>query len=109
MLVYLLTKQHQEFEKTVALTQIQLDPKKAPEAIKSYHKALFPWMEKQDDTDKKDHSKLLLDEIRRGPLVVTPQITKPLRSRMNTKILDADSARKAKHQIMNKLGSVVPR
>lgn len=106
--VYLLLRDQQELEKTVALAQIQIDPKKAVEAIDGYQKSLFPWTEKQRSEEDQMQKKFLEQEIARGPLTVTPLFQTPLHSRMNAKRISPEQA-KARQGLMKKLGSMVPR
>ncbi len=96
-LAFLDMKRRQEFEKAMAFAQIFIAASKAPEAMKEYYRACFPWLEEEDKLVRLDHQKILEREVKAGPLVVTKQRTQvqsrlankaqqqPVRSRLQTR------------------------
>lgn len=59
--------------KTRTILQTMLKKDAGPEAFQQYMKIAFPWIETAKKRDQQDAVKFLQEEIKRGPLVITPQ------------------------------------
>ena len=73
------TIEHARFR---ALAQIVIDKDKGIEAFEEYMKIAFPYLEATKKKERKDHIKLLQDEIKRGAITVKPMAQPKLSSRI---------------------------
>ena len=109
--MYVLQRDRIEHAKFRALAQILVDKEKGPEAFDEYRQIHFPWLEKQKNRNKAEHLRLLMQEIKRGGLVIKPLgEKKPMRSRLKTMLRPAAApgSDARNNQLYKKLGMIVP-
>lgn len=111
----LLKREYIEYARVRALAQSIIDKEKGVEAFEDFRKTAFPWVDTQNKRDRLEHIKLLEQEVRKGVLGVTPlrEGNKAVRSRMKTRIVQADPSAAVKpsadmKKLYAKLGSIVP-
>lgn len=99
-----------EHEATRVLVQAQLNPEAAAKAFEEYVKIRYPYLETEKKREKDGIVKQLFDEVKRGPLVVTPmRDSGDVRSRLRKKAEPAVAAQPGRTDgIMRKLGRSVP-
>jgi hypothetical protein len=109
-----LRKEHVEHARLRALAQAIIHPEKGVGAFDDYQRIAFPWLATQKKRETNEHSRLLRDEVGRGALAIRPLWeTKPMRSRLKTKLVDAREPRSTRtpsemDALYAKLGMVVP-
>jgi len=111
LILYVTRRDHIQFVRDQAFAVGQVSPKDVAEAMDIYRKALFPWAEKSKTKDHDDDIKKLLSAVKGGPLVITAQQQKPLKSRMRAKIIDADQFKAGNQRagrLYDKLGRIIP-
>lgn len=103
-----------EVSQTFALIQTMVKPDKASEAFEDYRKARFPWVESSKKKSRAADIKQLMDEVKRGPLVVTPQISPRLKSHLKARVLERQvpstpAAVKEQRHIYASMGPTIPK
>jgi hypothetical protein len=89
-----------------ALSQLIIDQEKGVEAFEEYMKLAFPYLEATKRRDRKKFIQIMQEEIQRGPMVVTPMQQPKMRSRLKQRVVYKGG--KAKEELYDKLGNVVP-
>lgn len=70
-----------------ALAQILISKEHGTEAFEEYMKLAFPYLEATNRKRNEEAIRVMEQEIKRGPLVVKPQQTTVLKSKMQSRIL----------------------
>ena len=110
-----LQKEQMEFEQTFAIIQTMLSKDKAKDAFDAYKKSRFPWIESSKQKQQAEDIKRLMDEVKRGALMISPQASPRLRSRLKAKIVQRQplpvdgTVTKEQKQIYEKIGQMIPR
>jgi hypothetical protein len=108
-----LQKEQMEFDQTFAIIQTMVNKDKAKDALETYKKSRFPWIESSKKKQQADDIKRLMDEVKRGALVITPQASPRMRSRLKTKVVQRppSDGKTTKEQtaIYTSIGSAIPK
>jgi hypothetical protein len=111
--LFVLKRQQVEHARLRALAQIGMDKEKGVEAFNDYMKVAFPWVEQTKKKDDEKTKKALMEEVRRGGLKVIPIAETQFKSRLRTKVVQAQAARSEwapkADRVLNKMGPLVPR
>lgn len=73
--------------RTRAIVQALVNKDSADEALKAYRDTQMPYLPRIQKDDRQQHIKHLMDEVARGPIGITPVMTKQVRSRLKTKVI----------------------
>lgn len=99
-----------EFCKTKAIVQAVVGADEAQKALDAYREVRMPYLEKVKERDKEKHVKMLMNEILKGPLAISPIFTeKKVKSRMKTLVAEkmTPDQRAALNRLSNKFGRVL--
>jgi predicted aldo/keto reductase-like oxidoreductase len=111
LMLYVLKKEQVEHARLRALAQAIINKDKAQAVFEEYMKLAFPWIETAKKRETKEHTELLLNEIKRGGLVIKPlwQATR-MKSRLRTKIIERSTpkTKEEMNRLYDKLGKVIP-
>lgn len=108
LLLYVMKLQEIMYTRDLALAQLIVD-RTNTEKFKTYQRSMFPWIETAETRDKMAHLKALMDDIKKGPLTVTPMVEKKAQSRLAKKVSRQDyddAARRRQDNVYKKLGSM---
>lgn len=110
MLLTILKKEEIEAAKTRALVQAMLKQEAGPDAWTDFFRLAFPWVQTAKKREEKETVKLLMDEIKRGPLAVYAQQDRTFRSRLKTKVVQRQGPKtELASRISSKLPAAIPR
>lgn len=73
--------------RTRAVVQALVNKDAADEALKAYRDAQMPYLPRVQKDDRQRHIRLLMEEVARGPIGITPVMPKQVRSRLKTKVI----------------------
>lgn len=92
-----------------ALAQIMISQDKGIEAFEEYMKIAFPYLEATKRKQSEDVAKMIEQEIKRGPIVVTPQ-NNEMTSKMKSKLMarQQDQTRDQVNALYKKMGGSIP-
>jgi hypothetical protein len=86
LIMYALMRERGDHARLRVIVQSVVDKEQGVKAFDEYMKIAFPWIETAKGRARMDHMKELLNEVRRGPLSVTPMAMPKVNSRLRTKI-----------------------
>ncbi len=95
-----------DYLKTRAIIQSVYEREKADEALKEYKDAQFPYLQKIQGEDRRQHIQKLMSEVGRGALQITPVVQKRVTSRLKTRIVQRsqEEQRESERKLSKKLG-----
>jgi hypothetical protein len=94
-----------------AVVQSTVDKEQGVQAFEDYMKVAFPWIETAKGRERMDYMKKLVNEVRRGPLSVSPMAMPRVKSRTREK-LEKNQAKPdpaAMSRLYEKLAKKAPR
>lgn len=110
LIMLTLMQERSDHARLRAIVQSVVDKEKGVEAFEDYMKVAFPWIETAKGRERMDHMNKLMNEVKRGPLGVTPMAMPKVSSRLRTRVERAappDPA--AMNRVYEKLGRRPPR
>lgn len=87
MQALILKRDRIEYAKTRALLQGIVNKEAADGALKEYLHAQMPYLARAQKDERQQHIKRLVDEVARGPMRVTPVMTKQVKSRLKSRVV----------------------
>lgn len=110
-MLFVLKKEEVEYNKALALAQVQLDKEKGVERFNAFREILFPWIETAKRRDADMHKKILADAVKGGALTVRALSQPKIRSRM-VQHVESKASRRASLQkqdsLYKHLGKSIP-
>lgn len=73
--------------RTRAVIQALVNKEAADKALDDYRDSQMPYLRRTQKDDRQRHIKLLMDEVAKGPIGITPVMPKQVRSRLKTKVI----------------------
>jgi hypothetical protein len=110
LLMLIIHKDRIEHAATRLLTQAQINPQAAPKEFEEYVKVRYPYLETAKKREHDESIKMLLDEVKRGPIVIRPMGNANISSKLYKRIKKHDeaSARAVTSRLSKKMGGAVP-
>lgn len=108
MQALLIKKDQIEYAKTRAIIQGVVNGEKAQEALDEYRDLQFPYFQKMQKVQRSSHIKQLMDEVKRGGLVITPVgQPKRVKSKLKTRVVERanDEQVEVMRRVSKKIGS----
>jgi hypothetical protein len=90
--------------------QAIVNAEKVQEALDEYRDLQFPYFQKLQKTQRSSHIKQLMDEVKRGGIVVTPvSQAKKVKSKLKTRVLERMSQEQVEvaRRISKKIGGYI--
>ncbi len=110
LLLYCIKKEEIQYIRDLALAQIQVAKDRGIEFFDDYRKKMFPWIETAKGREKDQHTKLLEQIVKAGPLVVRPLGMPKAKSRLverKERSLTPEQ-KKSREELYKKLGKSIP-
>lgn len=112
-MLYVLKKEQIEHARLRALAQAIIAKDKGKEVFDEYMKVAFPWLETKKRREKSDHIRVLLEEVKKGGLSITPLWQEKMRSRLKHRVVEQSKpllprSRAEQNKLYEKLGKVIP-
>lgn len=89
-----------------ALAQILVSKEQGVEAFEEYMKVAFPYLEATKRRTHEQATQILKQEIGRGPIVVTPQQTTAIKSKLRQRVVS--TAKPIDSKLYGKMGRSIP-
>ena len=91
----LLKREQIDYMRTRAIVQALVNKEAGQAAMDLLREVQFPYFKATQQRDREHHIKKLMDEVSKGPLVITPHIEKRVRSRLKTRVLQRTASERA--------------
>lgn len=92
--------------RTRAIVQAVVNKDAADDGLKNYADTLMPYMARIKKDDRSQHIKRLMEEVKRGPMSITPVMQKQVKSKLKTRVVERSTEEQvaATRRISKKLG-----
>lgn len=104
-MLYVLMLEEREYMRDLATAQLMIDKDHGMKKFNEYQKKRFPWTETATNRDKDMYKQILLDELKKGPLLVRPMGNNKVKSRLISKATKTDGK---SNELYKKLGKGIP-